>query len=145
VLSSVPAGPPGAAHRPRASSPATPAEGFFARHPGLLDDPAAAVDVVYSEALVREEFGEPAAADEYVRRFPALAEPLARQFELHALLGSALSSAPPAAGRAGATGLDAGPADTAVDGPPAPVPGFEVLGRVGAGATGSCTGPASSA
>src|SRR4051794_19251141 len=54
-------------------------------------DDEALLDLLYGEVLVREEHGERPMLAEYQRRFPRLAEPLRRQFELH----QALESLPP--------------------------------------------------
>jgi hypothetical protein len=41
------------------------------------------LDLIYGEFMARREGGERPTADEYVRRFPALAEPIRRQLALH--------------------------------------------------------------
>src|SRR5438132_10265461 len=51
-------------------------------------DDEALLDLLYGEVLLREEFGERPLLAEYQRRFPRLAEPLRRQFELHQALES---------------------------------------------------------
>lgn len=52
----------------------------------LSDD--ALLDLIYAEVLLREEFNERPASEEYERRFPRLAEAIQRQMDLHAALGS---------------------------------------------------------
>jgi hypothetical protein len=51
-------------------------------------DDEALLDLLYGEVLLREEFGDRPALADYQRRFPRLAEPLRRQFELHQALES---------------------------------------------------------
>src|SRR5260370_37423140 len=51
-------------------------------------DDEALLDLLYGEVLLREEFGERPTLAEYQRRFPRLAEPLQRQFDLHQALES---------------------------------------------------------
>ncbi|MBI3466206.1 MAG: serine/threonine protein kinase [Planctomycetes bacterium] len=58
------------------------AEAYFARYPALQSDKECAVDLVYSEFLLREERGESPQVEEYLRRFPQFAVPLGRQLEL---------------------------------------------------------------
>jgi WD40 repeat protein/serine/threonine protein kinase len=58
----------------------------------LLPDPVpaeAAVSLVYGEFLVREELGESPRPDEYLLRFPQLADRFLRQLELHRALAPA--------------------------------------------------------
>ena len=44
------------------------------------------LDLIYQEIVIREEAGEQPTLDDYQRRFPGLATPLKRQFELHEIL-----------------------------------------------------------
>src|SRR5262245_25402230 len=46
------------------------------------------LDLIYAEVLLREEYGERPTAEEYARRFPALAPAIRRQFALHEALMS---------------------------------------------------------
>jgi protein kinase-like protein len=59
---------------------------YFARHPGVAADAAAALLLVYGEFLVREECGELPSAEEYVARFPQCAEGLLLQLDFHAVV-----------------------------------------------------------
>jgi WD40 repeat protein len=62
------------------------AEEYLPLVPAGADHDQAACDIVYGEYLVREERGEHPDPEEYHQRFPAYAEQLARQFELHRAL-----------------------------------------------------------
>src|SRR5262249_14392207 len=63
-------------------------------------------DLIWAEVLLREDLGERPALPEYQQRFPELAEPLYRQFDLHAALaGSLLSGLDAALPRASALSL----------------------------------------
>src|SRR5438128_742168 len=61
------------------------AESYFELHPALAANPEAAVDVIYSEILLREKMGETIRGDEYTQRFPQYAPALERQLQLHDL------------------------------------------------------------
>jgi serine/threonine protein kinase len=50
-------------------------------------DRTTALDLIYSEFLIREELGEAPTLEEYQARFPDWAEALARQIELHRAVG----------------------------------------------------------
>ncbi len=77
--------------RCRAADALRPVEAYLALHPELADDEEAVLDLIYSEVLLREEFGERVTAAEYLTRFPARAAALARQFEFHELIRSGSS------------------------------------------------------
>src|SRR5262245_56863116 len=59
------------------------AETYLQHLPALGKDPETAVDLIYSEFLLREELGETPNCDDYLRRFPLLAGSLRRQFDVH--------------------------------------------------------------
>src|SRR5262249_53698866 len=63
-----------------------PVEELLRSHPALEGNPEAIVDLLYSEVLLRRERGECPTVDEYVSRFPDLAEPIRTQFELDAAM-----------------------------------------------------------
>ena len=65
-----------------------PAEDYFQAHAALQQSGELALDVVFNEFLIRERLGERPSVDEYCRRFPALADSLAIQLELHAWMDS---------------------------------------------------------
>jgi serine/threonine protein kinase/Tfp pilus assembly protein PilF len=59
------------------------AECYFEMFPTLLDDPEKAVELVYGEFLLREEFGDNPDLEEFLKRFPGLAGRLREQVDLH--------------------------------------------------------------
>jgi WD40 repeat protein len=65
------------------------AERYLNDHPDLETAPEYAIDLVYSEYLIREQLGERPQTVEYLARFPRFAAQLARQFALHDELESA--------------------------------------------------------
>jgi hypothetical protein len=133
-----------------------PAEAYLEQFPTLKADEEAAVDLIYSEALVREELGEAVRPEEYAGRFPQYAAALHRQFALHQLLqGDSLPKTgtpetPPLSSPEVEPPHDAAgdqPEDTVkiVDSSPPPagdgtawptVPGYEILGKLGSGGMG---------
>src|SRR5262245_46120530 len=58
------------------------AESYFAQFPELRSSTECAVDLVYSEFLIREELGEQPQPEEYLSRFPEFGTELRRQFAL---------------------------------------------------------------
>jgi tRNA A-37 threonylcarbamoyl transferase component Bud32 len=59
-------------------------EDYFARHPVVATDPAAALLLVYGEFLVREELGESPSLDAYLASFPQCADGLRHQINFRA-------------------------------------------------------------
>jgi eukaryotic-like serine/threonine-protein kinase len=55
-------------------------EDLLARHPTLRDDAEATLDVIYQEFVIRRALGESPCPEDYLRRFPAWADGLVRQF-----------------------------------------------------------------
>ena len=105
-----------------------PAESYLAEYPEVARDDEAVLDLIYSELLLREEFGEAVDPAEYVRRFPHYEGRLRRQFELHTLVGAGASSAtgetpPPDAVTADAEGLP-------------DIPGYRLWRKLGEGSWG---------
>jgi serine/threonine protein kinase len=62
------------------------AETYLEDNPTLREQVEAAIDLIYSEILVRERLGEVVSLEEYQRRFPDFAELLTKQMQLHELL-----------------------------------------------------------
>ena len=62
-------------------------ESLLADHPEIHDDQEALLHLIYAEVLLREEYGERPALDEYVRRFSACESALRRQFAFHDAFG----------------------------------------------------------
>jgi tetratricopeptide (TPR) repeat protein len=65
-----------------------PVEAYLGWYPALRADETALLDLIYNEVLLREEAGEVPQLDEYLARFPHLADPLREQFEVHRALES---------------------------------------------------------
>ena len=65
-----------------------PCEYYLERLPQLGTEEQ--LDVIYHEFLVREEAGEQPSKSEYQKRFPALADAIARQLALHAALDASM-------------------------------------------------------
>jgi predicted ATPase len=105
-----------------------PAEAFLQRHRNL--DSEIAFELVLTEIVLRQEYGEPAPREEYAWRFPQFADRLERHFVLHASLAAhdGESSSPTFVSRPPL------PIKTN-DGLPA-VPGYELLGELGRGGMG---------
>jgi eukaryotic-like serine/threonine-protein kinase len=68
------------------------AEDIFTACPELAGESEIALDLIYTEYLVRSELGEAVTLDEYYRRFPQWREPLYHQFQIHTLLNSHVPS-----------------------------------------------------
>jgi WD40 repeat protein len=113
-----------------------PAEQYLAAFPAVRDDPAATVDLVFAEYLLREEGGERPLLEEFVRRFPQHAEELKLQIELHREIDG--DRAPTATGPAAAATLAMEGGTTPADRPTGypEIPGYEVLGVLGRGGMG---------
>jgi serine/threonine-protein kinase len=65
-------------------------ESYRQQQPALGSDQGGMLDLIYSEILLREQAGEQPSRDEYLQRFPELAEALAVQFEVDGALNAQL-------------------------------------------------------
>jgi serine/threonine protein kinase len=106
---------------------------------GLSDDTEAVLDLIYGEILLREEHGDLPQRDEYLRRFPHLADPLRRLFGVHEGLRS-LETDDPNNKDAGVTTItDAGASDECAfrgQGMPRQIGPYEILEEIGRGGMG---------
>src|SRR5205823_4746062 len=104
-----------------------PAEAYLAAHPPLAADPECVLQLAYGEYLFRERLGEAPSAEEYLRRFPHVADRFRQQVELHLALGGPAEFAPDAtlswSGGTSGVGVPALP----------DVPGYELDGELGRG------------
>jgi len=66
-----------------------PVQALLARFPQVATDRTAAIDLIYTECLLREEAGEELVAHEYVRRYPEYADDLSTQIAIHLQLQAA--------------------------------------------------------
>src|SRR5262245_32261308 len=109
-------------------------EDFLRRHPELSTDPELTIDLIYSEVMLRRDLGEHPQVEEYTTRFPDHATPVQRQFEFLELLDRVREPdpTPPAAT---SNGVPPHPAPGTAA-PPPRLPGYEILGQLGAGARG---------
>jgi len=98
-------------------------EAYVQHLPALADVPDALLDLIYGEVLLREQAGDTPHPDEYLKRFPAHAATLNRQFAVHAVFTPA--SAP----------LLRVPTNPLIA-PLPQVPGYEVLDELGRGGCG---------
>jgi serine/threonine protein kinase len=113
--------------------------------PGLADDPAAVLDLIDGESLLRQERGETPSADDYRERFPTLARAIGETMQAEEQLGALLagSDASPSC-TSPLSEATAAPFPGAPDGAPPliraaalpNVPGYEVLGVLGKGGMG---------
>ncbi|HKB05175.1 MAG TPA: serine/threonine-protein kinase, partial [Gemmataceae bacterium] len=107
-----------------------PVEHFLDGRPAVAGDTELVLDLIYAEVLLRREAGEQPTADEYLARFPDLADPIKTQFEVDAALEGGVTRT---GGRSRSVGRPAGGPTSPT--PPAP-PGFEIIEELGRGGMG---------
>jgi serine/threonine protein kinase len=107
-----------------------PAERYLDQYPKLLEDRESTLDFVYAELLLREKHGEHPRLEEFLARFPTLADILRRQIGLHrALCSESLGSSTDALPAVDMPS-DRAPRDRAVGGR------YEVIREIGRGGAG---------
>ncbi len=112
-------------------------EDILAEHPTLVEDAEATVDVIYHEFVIRRARGESPCPEDYLRRFPAWADALVRQFAVDEALRPVDAGTVHAAGVAVPTlGHPAAPSGTRPPGPPWTIDGYEILDELGRGGMG---------
>ncbi len=110
-------------------------ESYLERQPELRSQRDWLLDLIYHEMVLREESGEAPQLDEYLRRFPDMAEDLRVQFEVHGALDAEhLHDAATQMRGSTTPGPTMAPSQAAISVPL--VPGHEILGRLGSGGMG---------
>jgi WD40 repeat protein/Flp pilus assembly protein TadD len=109
-------------------------EDYLARQPDLQNDPEALLDLITHEVLLRRQAREKPQLEEYQRRFPRLAEALARQFEVEGAIDDATLFHPDALSPATIVGDERASWSNHLA--PPNVAGYEILGELGRGAMG---------
>jgi WD40 repeat protein len=110
------------------------AEDYLAGQPALAQDPEAVLDLIYHEIQLRRRQGEAPALDEYLQRFPPLADQLPLLFEVNQALHPDRASATSMFRWERAGSARRGAAPSAGERPC--VPGYEVLHELGRGSFG---------
>jgi eukaryotic-like serine/threonine-protein kinase len=114
------------------------AEDFLASDPTLSGDADAAVELVYTEFVVREELDQQPQADEWLTRFPQWKNELAQVFEVHRLVSDAHTHRVAAADthRDGELGHEHLGADTPSAGMTFYFEGYQLIEEIGRGGMG---------
>ncbi len=117
-----------------------PAEWYFERFAGLLEDADLALDLIHNEFMLRESLGETVDLHEFIARFPRFAEPIGVQVTFHRALDAV-------AGRSNGRGIESRQEGSACGVPatgtqpgrapqsrsyPA-IPGYEIVRELGVG------------
>src|SRR5262249_54345228 len=103
-------------------------EELLAARPALANHPDCALELIYTEFLLRTEVGPPPSVDDWYARFPQWADRLRRMFQIHSQLAR---EAPTVHGRTPPVPHDAPPAAL-----PAAPEGYELLDPLGRGGMG---------
>jgi serine/threonine-protein kinase len=112
-----------------------PVEAYLARAAWLLEDDEAQLDLIYQEILLRDQASEPGPGlQEYLERFPHLAQPLRAQFAVEHALGHDLAGLDPVTQRMGSG--DSAPGAKAPGLALPQIPGYQVVSLLGRGAMG---------
>src|SRR5262245_36863484 len=112
-----------------------PVEECLAERRQLESDDEAVLALLYQEVVLRQEAGQSPHVDEYVARFPRLAEAIAAQFEVDQALDGSIFSQNAATTQTLAAAPTAGDR-VATDSPLPAVAGYEVLELLGHGGMG---------
>jgi serine/threonine protein kinase len=102
-------------------------EALIERFSQLSDNRPAVLDLINHEIFLREQGGEKPQLDEYLKRFPDLADQLRLHFDVHG------ATAPGAPGSTSHLREKSRPAAAGDPVPPAEVAGYEILGELGRG------------
>ncbi len=112
-------------------------EEILAQHPTVQADVGAAVDVIYHEFVIRLARGESPSPEDYLRRFPAWADALMRQFAVDEALRPAAGSTKNGSDLAAiATSPLSAPGGMIPPAPPLSIDGYEILHELGRGGMG---------
>jgi len=105
-----------------------PVEAYLRQHP-KLECGEWAFELILTEVILREEYGDKPTVDEYLWRFPHFEERLRRHFTLHGGLADAAQSI------ISGVSVEPSPIAAASDRPTS-LPGFEIVERIGRGGMG---------
>jgi tetratricopeptide (TPR) repeat protein len=114
-----------------------PAEQYLEAFPALANDSEFALDLVYTEFLLREEMGEKPTLEEFRDRFPHFAAELGLQIDLHQAMQTEHGPAISASEERTLTLIDVRHSERGEDLQGVPdIPGYKILGVVGRGGMG---------
>jgi serine/threonine protein kinase/tetratricopeptide (TPR) repeat protein len=113
---------------------ASAAEDEFARYPELAAEADCALELIYTEFVVRDELGQRPDPAQFYARFPRWRDRLERLLQVHAQLGD--SAPPEAVTRALASSSSDSVADPVRAGKPGMLGDYELVGEIGHGGMG---------